>query len=206
MIRTIQKSRGSFLFLLSNIAYANILTLILGAILSNNAFIIFQISKMIMAPVLMISNSLTTGTSQQLLIEGIDDSSYYYKIRFKELIFPVFLLVGTSLFLLLLTPFIWFNFFPNLNDFSLELICLISIQYIFDGIVWFLSRDFYSLNRLFRMGLMNFLLSFLGIACIPITLSQFGSQSIPIILIFFDIILLYFVIHPKRRRWLIQSV
>ncbi len=206
MMRAIQKSRGSFLFVLSNVAYANILTLILGAILSASAFTIFQISKMIMAPVLMIASSLTMGTSQQLLIEGIDNSAYYYKIRLKELIFPVFLLIGTVLFLLLLTPFIWINFFPSLGEVNLKLICLISMQYVLDGTVWYLSRDFYVLNRLFRIGLTNFLLSFLGIACIPIALSQLDVQSVPLILIFFDIIFLYFLIHPKRRKWLIQSV
>jgi hypothetical protein len=206
IIRTFQKSIGSLFFVLSNVVYANILILILSMILSTSTFTIFQISKMIAAPILMVGGSLATGSAQRLLIKGVSNSSLYDKLRFKELIFPLLILIGVALFLLLITPLVWLNFFPALSDINQKLICLIALQYIFDSFIWLISRDFYNLNRLFRIGFLNLTLSIFAIICVSIAQNQFSIQSIPLILVFFDVILLFFVIQPRGRKWLLQSV
>ena len=206
IIRTFQKSIGSLFFVLSNVVYANILTLILSMILSNSIFTIFQISKMMAAPILMVGGSLATGSAQRLLIKGVSNSSLYDKLRFKELIFPLLILIGVALFLLLITPLVWLNFFAALSDINQKLICLIALQYIFDSTIWLISRDFYNLNRLFRIGFLNLTLSIFAIICVPLAQNQFSIQSIPLILVFFDVILLFFVIQPRGRKWLLQSV
>jgi hypothetical protein len=206
IIRTFQKSIGSLFFVLSNVVYANILILILSMILSTSTFTIFQISKMMAAPILMVGGSLATGSAQRLLIKGVSNSSLYDKLRFKELIFPLLILIGVALFLLLITPLVWLNFFPALSDINQKLICLIALQYIFDSFIWLISRDFYNLNRLFRIGFLNLTLSIFAIICVSIAQNQFSIQSIPLILVFFDVILLFFVIQPRGRKWLLQSV
>jgi hypothetical protein len=206
IIRTFQKSIGSLFFVLSNVVYANILILILSMILSTSTFTIFQISKMMAAPILMVGGSLATGSAQRLLIKGVSNSSLYDKLRFKELIFPLLILIGVALFLLLITPLVWLNFFPALSDINQKLICLIALQYIFDSFIWLISRDVYNLNRLFRIGFLNLTLSIFAIICVSIAQNQFSIQSIPLILVFFDVILLFFVIQPRGRNWLLQSV
>lgn len=206
IIRTFQKSVGSLFFVLSNVVYANILTLLLSMILSTSTFTIFQISKMLVAPILMVGSALAIGSTQRLLIKGVLNSSLYDKLRFKELIFPLLLLIGVAVFLLLIAPLVWLNFFATLSDINQKLICLIAFQYIFDSTVWLISRDFYNLNRLIRIGFVNFILSIFAIICVPVVQYQFGIQSIPLILVFFDVVLMFLVIEPRGRKWLLQSV
>ena len=206
IVRTFQKSIGSLSFVLSNVLYANILTLILSMILSTSTFTIFQISKMIVSPILMVGSALTIGTTQGLLIKGVSNFSLFGKLRLKELILPLFFLFSTASFLLLITPVVWLHLYATSHDLNRKLICLIALQYIFDSLVWLMSRDFYNLNRVFRIGLLNFTFSIFAIICVPTAEHQFGIQSVPLVLVFFDIMLLFLAIQPRGRKWLLQSV
>lgn len=205
IVKTFQKSIGSLLFVLSNVLYANILTLILSMILSTSTFTIFQISKMIVSPILMVGSALTIGTTQRLLIKGVSNFSLYDKLRLKELILPVFFLFGTALFLLFISPVVWLNLYGASLNLNQKLICWIALQYIFDSLIWLISRDFYNLNHVFRIGLVNFTFSIFALICVPTAVHKFGIQSIPLVLVFFDIMLLFLAIQQRGRKWLLQS-
>lgn len=102
-------------FVISNLIYTNLLTLIVAKILPTNQFIIFQIARLIAAPTRMIGSALAIGTAQKDLRNSFEFSEHQDRNQIKETLAALSFLVSFGLFSSFFGPTIWNFFFRLMN-------------------------------------------------------------------------------------------
>lgn len=200
----LRESTGASMFVLSNVIYANVLTLVLSKVLTTELLIVVQISRMIVSPIKIIGSSVSMGTLQNQLRINLYNSKNSLEINRKtNLYFIYFLLLCAVLISILASP-IWKVFFSNVTGFNQTLVILFAVQYVFDSLIWVNSREFYNKNRLFKLGLCNLALSSFGVLSIPVFFTHFEILGVPFSLVVFDILLLSAILSLKGRKWLLK--
>ena len=202
MLKVVKQSTGAFMFVLSNVAYANILTLVLSKMLATEFFIVVQLSRTIVSPIRMIGSSISLGTLQNRLKETFYKRLGSPTLEVRNELHIFYILSISAIILSLASSHIWNIFFPNISGFNPFLVSLFAFQYVLDSLIWMYSRDFYNANRLFKLGFCNLLLSGVSVLSIPFVNLYLEVVSVPLTLILFDLIFLFLITNQKGKKWL----
>ena len=200
----LKESVGSSMFVLSNVIYNNVLTLILSKILTTELLVVVQISRMLVSPIRIIGSSISMGTLQYQLQTNLRNAEDYQKFNRRTQLHFFLILLVCAIFISIFASQIWEVFFSNIFGFSRMLIIMFALQYLLDSMIWLNSRDFYNRNRLLKLGLCNLMLSTFAILSIPFFFTQFDILGVPITLVMFDIIFLSTILSPRGEKWLFQ--
>ncbi len=199
-----KESVGGSMFILSNVVYANILTLVLSFSLPTNLLVNFQLTRMLVSPIRMMGSAIATGTLQQNLKRTHNHLTTRFHSSFSDTSPSIGLLLITSLSVLIFASHIWSLFFPNVPNFRQDLLLLLSIQYFLDSFIWLISRNYFNHNRLLKIGMVNLIISLLGVASVQYFANRFSVLGIPLALILCDMILISVIVNPRGRAWLIR--
>lgn len=204
MLKIVKQSVGSSMFVFSNMLYSNILTLILSRILTTELLVVVQISRMLVSPIRMIGSSIAMGTLQYEL-----RARFHYRMENQKLdlrnvtrIFSAMLFL--SLVIMTCAPTICKVLFPNISEFTQILFSLFVVQYLLDSMIWIVSGDFYNVNRLFKLGLCNLLLSSISVFSTPFFVAKLGIIGVPLSLVIGDVLFLSLILSLKGRTWLFR--
>lgn len=200
----LKESVGSSMFVLSNVLYSNVFTLILTKILTVELLAVVQVSRLLVSPIRILGSSIALGTLQSQLQRNFRTLENLPKLvpRIQPQFF--YLLLLSTAFVSIFASQIWKILFPDVIGFNQTLIIIFAVQYLFDSMIWLNSRDFYNKNRLLRLGLINLLLSTFAILSIPFSYNHFDILGVPFPLLIFDIIFLSMLSSKKGKKWLFQ--
>jgi O-antigen/teichoic acid export membrane protein len=200
----LKESVGSGMFVLSNVIYNNVFTLILTKVLTIEFLAVVQVSRMLVSPIRIIGSSISLGTLQSQLQRKIRIQEDYPKFGRRTQLHIFYMLLVCAIFVSIFASHVWEILFPKISGFNQTLIIMFAFQYLLDSLIWLNSRDFYNRNRLVKLGLSNLLLSTFAIISIPFFYTHFDILGVPFPLIIFDIVFLSIVLSKKGKKWLFQ--
>lgn len=197
-------SLGGLFFVISNVLYANILTLLASKLLNLEEFVVFQIARLIVSPIRMLGSALSVGTGQLDLIRKQRDPQSRKPVYFKYDFFVIFGLVSAAFLICSSGPLLWNGIFHS-NPFNQnQILYFLGVLALSDGIIWWYSKDFFNTKSHYRLGFINLTLSLIGLTLIPLSFNIFGLTGIPVSLIVANAFLLALMFSGRGRKWLSQ--